>query len=146
MLIPLVQVGHGRNEPAVNRFLHINLRSIRIFHRSKLIAGLLEASTRRITATLRLLQPIGQVQPVVGRHIQCPRMLKTTMVEDHIHHNLQSFGMRLIAESPVIVITSETWIYTVVVRRCIAMIGGIAILIIRRIVFQHRGEPKCRNP
>ena len=50
-------------------------------------------------------------------------MLKAAVVEDHVHDHLQPFGMCLVAELAVVVVGAEAGIYTVVVRRGIAVVG-----------------------
>ena len=51
-------------------------------------------------------------------------MLKTAMVEDHVHHNLQSLGVGLVAKTLIVLVRTKAGIYLVVVGSGIAMIGG----------------------
>ena len=69
-------------------------------------------------------------------------MLEATVVEDHVHHNFQTFGMGLITKAFVIVIGTETGVDLVIIGRGIAVIGREAILLIGGIVLQYRREPK----
>ena len=72
-------------------------------------------------------------------------MLETTVVEDHIHHNLQAFSMSLITEFAIVIISAKTRIYTIVIRCGIAMICGKAIRLIWRVVLEYRCKPKSSN-
>ena len=71
-------------------------------------------------------------------------MLEAAVVEDHIHYHLQAFLMTGINQLSVLLVGTETRINTVVVGTGIAVIGG-PLALIRRVVLQNRGEPKCRN-
>ena len=68
-------------------------------------------------------------------------MLETTVVENHIHHYLQTFLVSLINELLILCIGSEAWIYTIVIGGSIAMIGTV-LAIIRTVVLQNRSKPQ----
>ena len=53
--------------------------------------------------------------------------------------------MGLVAETLVVLVRSESWIYAIVVRCRIAVIGRETVLRVRRVVLQHRCEPECRH-
>ena len=134
MRVPLVEVRHRWNKPALNGFLQVYLRSVWIFHGRQLIARLQEAGACRIACSLRLLEPLRKVQPILRRHIERPRVLETTMVEDHIHYHLQSSVVSLVAEPAIVVVSAEARIYAVVVGGGIAVIGGVSLLVVGRVV------------
>ena len=124
----LIEVGHAGNKPSLYCFLEIYLRSIGIDNWGELVAGLevlgcfssrasitSSASIASITriyreaghgvaAAILFIEPLGSVQPVFAGHIGSPRMLKTTVIKDHIHHNLQALLMSLIAEAFIVLV------------------------------------------
>ena len=69
-------------------------------------------------------------------------VLKATVVENHIHHDLQTLGMGLVAEMFVVVVRAKTGIHLVIIGCGITMISGEAVLCIRRVVLQDWGEPE----
>ena len=71
-------------------------------------------------------------------------MVVAAVVEDHIHHDLQTFGMRLVGEFPVFLVGAETWVHAVVVGSGIAMISAVAVLV-GRVVLQDRSEPESSH-
>ena len=151
----LVQVWHRGYEPTFDSFLHIYLRGIGIYDGRQFIRCLqigrlgwfravaigCEASHRVATALL-LREPIGSVQPILCRHVLSPGMLKTTVVEDHVHHDFQSFLVGLVAESLIVLVRAKARIHLVVVRRGVAVIGRKAVLRVWRVVLQHRRKPE----
>ena len=145
MGITLVQVGHGRHEPPVNRFLHIHLRGIGVEYGRQLVTGLQEARPCGVACSLRLGKPLGKVQPVLARQVGHPGMFKAAMVENHVHHHLQPFLMCLVNQFPIVGIGTETRIHPIVVCGGIAVIGREAVLVVGRIVFQHGCEPQGRH-
>ena len=64
------------------------------------------------------------------------------MVEDHVHHNLQSLGVGLVAEALVVGIRAEAWIHPIIIRGGIAVISGIAILGVGRVILENGCEPE----
>ena len=113
----LIEVGHAWNKPSLYSLLEVNLRSVWINNRCKLITCLqisalcwLRAisisckACHRITTTLLLCKPLRCVQPVFAGHIGSPRMLKAAVIKDHIHHNLQALLMSLIAEAFIVLV------------------------------------------
>ena len=152
MWVALIQIWHRRHKPAIYSLLKVNFAGIRIQNRSQLIAGLLihiihSACTIYSTYLFQMFrslvfrkQPLGSIKPVFGWHISYPRMLKTAMVENHIHHNLQSFQVSLINQLFVFCIGTETRIYTIVIGSSITMISTV-LAIIRAIILQYRSKP-----
>ena len=74
----LVEVGHGRHEPAFSGLLEINFRRIGVHDRGELVAGLQIFAFRwfrtvgirskachGVTTTGILIQPLGGVQPIL---------------------------------------------------------------------------------
>ena len=160
MGIVLVQIRHRRHEPSLYRFLHVYFRGIGIHHGGKFVARLqiftsltsitsltsfIRETCYGVATTLLLVEPLRHVQPVFRWHVLCPWVLKTTVVEDHVHHDLQSFRMGLVAESLIILVRSESWIHLIIISGGIAVIGRKAVLLIRRVVLQHRRKPECRH-
>ena len=85
-----------------------------------------------------------QVKPVVGGHVGHPGVLETAVVENHVHHHLESFAMRLVDELPVFVVGAESGIHSVVVGGSIAVIGVVPGAW-WRVVLEHWGEPQRRH-
>ena len=141
----LVQVGHGGYEPAFRCLSQVHLRGIGVHDGGQLIRRLQEAGAVSLGGSIRLLQPLGQVQPVLCRHVQCPGVLKARVVEDHVHHHLQAFSMCLVAQAAVVIVSAEARVYAIVVGGSIAMVGRIAPLIVWRVVLQHGCQPQCRH-
>ena len=50
-------------------------------------------------------------------------MVETAMIENHVHHNLQSFAVSFVHKTLILVVGSEAWVYTIVVGSGIAVIG-----------------------
>ena len=151
----LVEVGHGRHEPTLGRLLEVDLRGIGIHDRGEFVTGLQVLALcgfravgiggkacHRVTAAGILIQPVGGIQPILGRHVLCPGMLKTAMVEDHVHDNLQSFRMGLVAETLVVLVRTEAGIHLVIIGGGIAMIGGEAVVCVRGVVLKYGGKPE----
>ena len=69
-------------------------------------------------------------------------MLKTAMVEDHVHDNLQSFRMGLVAETLVVLVGTEAGIHLVIIGGGIAMIGGEAVVCVGGVVLKYGGKPE----
>ena len=72
-------------------------------------------------------------------------MLKTTVIENHVHHNLQSLGMSLIAKTLIVLVRTETRINFIIIGGGIAVVGGETVFAIGRVVLQNRGEPKSSD-
>ena len=53
--------------------------------------------------------------------------------------------MGLVAETLVVLVRSESWIYAIVVRCRIAVIGREAVVRVRRVVLHHRCKPERRH-
>ena len=68
-------------------------------------------------------------------------MFETAMVENHIHHNLQTFLVSLIYQLLIIGIGSETWVYTIIIGGSITMITAI-LAVTWTVVLQNRGKPQ----
>ena len=66
------------------------------------------------------------------------------MVENHVHHNLQSFLVCLVNQLAVFLIASETRVYAVIVGRGITMIGGETV-VVGRVVLQDGRKPQGGN-
>ena len=145
MWVALIQVRHRRHKPAIYSLLKVNFTGIRIQNRSQLIAGLLihiihGACSIHRTYLFQMFrglifwkQPLWSIKPVFGWHVSYPRMLKTAMVENHIHHHLQSLLVSLINQLFVFSIGTETRIYTIVIGSSITMISTV-LTIIRTII------------
>ena len=50
-------------------------------------------------------------------------MVETAMIENHVHHHLQSLAVSLVHKTLILVVGSEAWVYTIVVGSGIAVIG-----------------------
>ena len=72
-------------------------------------------------------------------------MLKATVVEDHIHHDLKSLLVGLITEQLILLVRAEARVYLIIIGGSIAVIGRIAILGIGRIVLKDWGKPEGCN-
>ena len=69
-------------------------------------------------------------------------MLKTTVIKDHIHHNLQSLLVSLITKALIILVRTKAGVHLIIIGGGIAVIGCEIILGIGRIILEHRGKPK----
>ena len=133
--VALVEVGHCRHEPSVYCFTQVYLACIRIEHRCKLIAGLqilvvdLGIAVHGVQFLLMLgclifgREPFGSVKPVLRGHVGYPWMVESAMVENHVHNHLQTFAVSLVYKTLILVVGTETWVYTIVVGSGIAVIG-----------------------
>ena len=66
------------------------------------------------------------------------------MVENHIHHHLQTTAVGFVAQAAILLVGAKTWIYLVVVGRGIAMVGAdVMVVAIGRVVLEHGSEPQC---
>ena len=72
-------------------------------------------------------------------------MLKAAVVEDHVHHHLQAFGMSLIAETLIVIVGTEARVHTVVIGSGITVISRKTVLLIGRVIFQDRCQPEGRH-
>ena len=68
-------------------------------------------------------------------------MFEAAMVENHIHHNLQTFLVSLIYQLLIIGIGSETWVYTIIIGGSISMITAV-LAVTWTVVLQNRGKPQ----
>ena len=66
------------------------------------------------------------------------------MVENHVHHNLQSFLVCLVNQATVFLVGAEARIHTVVVGTGITMIGGETV-VVGRVVLQDGRKPQGGN-
>ena len=82
------------------------------------------------------------VEPVFTWRIKIPWMGVGTMIENHVHNNLQATLMTFINQLAVFFVCSKTWINTIIVCCGIAMIAAVFSLVGRSVVFQYRCEPK----
>ena len=64
------------------------------------------------------------------------------MVENHIHHHLQSLGMGLVHEFAVIIVRAKARVHLIVVGGGIAVVATVGDLA-RHIIFEHRRKPQC---
>ena len=71
-------------------------------------------------------------------------MFESAVVEDHVHHYLQAFGVRLVTQAAVLFVGAEAWVYTVIVGRSVAMIRALAV-IVGRVVLENGRKPQGRN-
>ena len=63
------------------------------------------------------------------------------MVENHVHHQLDSSGVAVVGQLAVFVVGAETGVNAVVVGGGVAMIGAVAAAV-GRVVLQHGSEPQ----
>ena len=67
-------------------------------------------------------------------------MLKATMVENHIHDNLQPFCVCIVNKLTIFCVAAEARVNLVVVGSGIAVIGAYSA-IVGRVVLQNGSEP-----
>ena len=134
--IMLIQIWHRGYEPAFGCLLEVNLRSVRVDNRCQFVTSL------QILTLWLLVQPIGSIQPVFRWHVLGPRVLKSAMIENHVHNNLQSFRVGFVAKMLVVLVRTETWVYLIIVGSGITVVCGKAVLAVGRVVLHNRGEPK----
>ena len=112
MLVALVEVRHGRHEPTVHGLVEVYLRSIGVEHRCELVACLQILGVGCLLAVHGLclyrvflvlgVEPFGCVEPVFRWHVLDPRVLKATVVEDHVHDHLETFLVSLVDQTAVV--------------------------------------------
>ncbi len=71
-------------------------------------------------------------------------MFEATVIENHVHNDLQSLLVALVDESAVVGIGTEARIYTIVVGAGIAVICG-PLTHIGRVVLENRSKPQRCN-
>ena len=72
-------------------------------------------------------------------------MLKAAVVEDHIHHHLQSLLVAVVNQLTVFLVGAEAGIYAVVVGAGIAVIGAPGVHLVGRVVLEDGREPQGGN-
>ena len=70
-------------------------------------------------------------------------MLETAVVENHVHHHLQSLTVCVSHELSVVVVCAEARVYAVVVGRSVSVIRT-ALAVVGRVVLKHGCEPQSR--
>ena len=128
MGIVVVEVGHRRHEPTFKSFVQVYLRGVWVADRCQLVTRLLVFLVG-CRFSVCIGKPFWIVEPVLRRHISHPRMLKAAVVENHIHHHLQTMLMGFVRQSAIVLIGAETRVNTVIVCGCIAMIGAGAVTV-----------------
>ena len=63
------------------------------------------------------------------------------MVENHIHHHLETFLMTSVNQRAILVVGAETWVNAIVVGAGVAVISG-PLAIVGRVVLEDRSEPQ----
>ena len=126
MWVLLVQVRHARDKPAVQHRLLIIIRHVRIEISLFIVVGLHVV--------------IEIIKPVVARDIFHPRMIASTMVEDHIHYDTHAPLVRLLDQADVILVRAEAWVYPVIIRRGISVIRASL-----HVILQYRVQPDSGN-
>ncbi len=122
MGIPLVEIGHGRDEPSVDRMVKVIVGDVRI----------VDGGKTEVCEDI----PFRMVVPVLGRHIGHPGMGGSGMVEDHVHYHLHVAVVRFAYKSAPVVVGAEARIDAVIVGCGITVIGAV-----RHIVLEDRTEP-----
>ena len=130
MHVVVVQVGHRGHEPALDGLLEVNFAGIRVHHRCEFVARL---------QVIVLI--VGLVEPVVAGHVLEPGMVTAAVVENHVHHHLESSTVGLITQAAVFLVGAKARVHLVVVGRGITVIGRVAMTV-GRIVLQHGSEPQ----
>ena len=116
MGVALVQVGHRGHKPALYRFLEIDIAGIGVYDRCEFVVGKEDVvAVLKGRDNMRGSALVGRsngrggrktVEPVLGRHVAKPRMVEAAMVENHVHHDFQSFAVCFIAQQAVTVVRS----------------------------------------
>ena len=149
MRIALIEVGHGRNKPAIHGLTHVRFRRVGVQYGRQLIGSLQIPVVHLgpltlLLAGLRLMKPLRRIEPVPCWHILYPWMFEAAVVENHIHNHFQSLPMGLINQLSIGFIATKAWIYLIIICRSIAMIST-CIAFIGRVILEHRRKPQCRN-
>ena len=131
MGIALVEVGHGLDKPSVNGFLHILLRSVGVEDGGELIACLKAV--------------VGIIEPVLRRWVEVPGMVVAAMVEDHIHHHLQSTLVAFVDELLIFSVCTEARIHFIVIGGGVSVVRAVHAVVVGPVVFQDRCEPQGSN-
>ena len=72
-------------------------------------------------------------------------MLKTAVVEYHVHHHLEAVAVRLVSQPPIFLVGTKAWVHLVIVGGGITVVGAESV-VVWRVVLQHRSEPQGRYP
>ncbi len=154
--VALVEIWHAWHKPSIHRLMQIHLASVWVEHWSQLIVGLqvlvVDGSAAIHRTNLLLVfcslilrrKPFRGIEPVLRWHIGHPRMLETTVIEDHIHHHLQALLVSLSDELLVLGIGTEARIYPIIVGSGVTMVSTV-LAIVRTVVLQDWRKPQCGN-
>ena len=71
-------------------------------------------------------------------------MLKAAMIENHVHHHLQTLAVGLVDETLILLIGSEARVDAIIVGRGVAVVGG-AGAIAGAVVLEYGCEPQRRD-
>ena len=127
MRIPLVQVGHRRNKPAINHPFGVVFRSIWI-----------KVHLFNVTGFYILVQV---VKPILAGNVFHPYVIAAAVIKNHIHHHTHTLCMRLVNQAHIILVSTETRIHTVIIRCGITVIRTTL-----HIVFENRIQPDGSHP
>ena len=148
--IALVQIGHGGHKPSVDGFLQVYFRCVWVEHRREFVAGLqiLGVGFRAIwhaglLVTPRagaFLEPLRLIQPIVRGQLFEPRMFKSAVVENHVHHHFKPLSVGFVNELAVFLVGAKARVYFIIICRGISVVGAEAVGV-GRIVLQYGCEP-----
>ena len=71
-------------------------------------------------------------------------MLEAAVVENHVHHHLQTLLVRIRNKLTIVIVRSEARVNTIVVGRSVSVICT-ALAVVGRVVLKHRREPQRRD-
>ena len=128
MGIALVEVGHGGNEPPIDGFLHILLRSVGVEDGGELIACLKAV--------------VGIIEPVLRRWVDVPGMIVAAVVENHVHHHLQSTLVAFVDELLIFSVCTKARIHFIVIGGGVSVVRAVHAVVVGPVVLKNRREPQ----
>ena len=122
MTVSLVEVRHGQCEPTVDSDFLFVIGSIRVH-----LSGSLETGLHVVAF---------KVKPVFGGHIFKQIVVRTAMVEDHVHYDFQPFGISFLSKFAELFVTAEAAVYLIIIGNGITVIRSFF-----HVIFLNRVEP-----
>ena len=113
--ILLIQIRHGRNEPAIRLHFCVKLGNMRILN--------------RLTAVGRRHKFAIKINPILKRKILHPPVAIATVVQDHIHDEFDPFLIGFLGQLSVLLIRPKTRINQIMIRDRIAMVTLLRLVI-----------------
>ena len=126
MRVALVEVGHGGHEPGVDRMLEVIVGDVGVVDGGEAVVG------HRVA--------LGMVEPVGRRGVLHPGVVGAGMIEDHVHHHLQTPLVGVLDQGVPLLVGAEAGVDVVIVG------GGVSVIAsARHVVLKHGADPYGRD-